>query len=226
MGKITRKEFSEMVGIRHTHVPTYAKRGKIHLEPDGEIDTSHPTNQEFISSRQGKLIGKSKPKKPATKAAKPKAQKKPVPKKDSQPVKKEKKSGVDTIDDIEYWERLDIAENNKKKRELEISIKEAELEKRKIDIDKKRGESVPTEYVTDIIRSVSDGLRTAYHDATETIILLIGSRHKMSSDDISYIRKQLNGVLNKSTDEGFDTAKKTLKAIAKDFSNKKGIGES
>lgn len=236
MGKISRKEFSEMTGIRHTHIPTYSKRGKIHLESDGSIDTSHPTNQEFISGRQKNIVKTSESKKDVKPI-------KPVKKKENKPLKapskkvtpkekkkptstKDKKAGVQTIEDVEYWERVDIAENNKRKRDLEISIKEAELEKRKIDIEKKRGEAVPTEYVTDIIRTVSDGLRTSYYDATETIILLIGSRTKLSSEDTSYIRKQLNGVLNKSIDEGFDTAQKTLKAVAKDFSNKKGIGES
>jgi hypothetical protein len=226
MAILSRKEFSEKTGIRHTHIPTYASRGKIVIESDGNIDTAHPTNQEFISARSGSPQAKKK----AAKVIAPKKKESAAnaEKNKPQPTKKVTKiSGkIKSIEGIEFMERLAIADDNKKKRELDIQLKESELEKRRLDNEKKRGEAVPTEYVTEMIRAVSDGLRNAYHDATETVIILIGSRIKMSSEDTGFVRKQLNSVLNKAVDEGFETANKTLEIVVKDFSNKRGTGES
>ena len=58
------------------------------------------------------------------------------------------------------------------------------------------------------------------------MILLIGHRTKMSNDDTSYVKKQLNSVVNQSVDDGYDEAFKTIEALAKEYGNKRGVGQS
>lgn len=205
MGKLSRKDFAELTGINDKHIPTYAKRGKLFIGEDGSIDDKHPLNKAFIFLKKTTVNEK-----PVKKVVKRKASN------DAEKVT------VVEPDDSEYLDRINA---NKAKLDLEIKIKEEDLIKRKLENEKKRGETMPTEFVKDLIRGYGSATRKAYKDSTETIILLIGHESKLTNEQTTKIRKQLNSVLNKAVDEAASIAIKTVDAIVKEYSQTRGVGE-
>ena len=229
MAIITRKEFLKITGIAATSVTVYRKRGKILFNEDGTIDTEHPTNAEFIAGRLNNQLSTKKPAKtPRRKESVLESKRASII--DTEESNKQGKKVivhemVTTVQDIEAKEAERIAIFNEKKRQIELKIKEEDLVKRRLENERKRGEALPTELIVDLVKEVSEGLRNAYQEATENIILLIGHRTKMTSEDSSYVRKQLNSVLNRSVDNGYDQAFKAIKALSNEYGSKRGVGQ-
>ena len=60
----------------------------------------------------------------------------------------------ESIEQMKLDETYTLIEANRRKAELDVKLKEADLEKKRLENEKKRGEALPTEFVVDLVKSV------------------------------------------------------------------------
>jgi len=226
MAKKTKKEFAEICGIRTKDLSVYILRSKVIVGSDGMIDDKNEHNIAFIANRGRKPKKEVIPK--TVRALKKKPITKPVQKK--KPVKslKENAPVIETpepkpepeIDSVLEAERLERAELDKAKLKADLQNKLLSADIARINKERLQGQLIPTDLAISVIKLQADSLKVAYHAAAEHLILIIGQRKKLNNKDISNIRRDLTGTINKAVDVGANESHKGIKRIVKEYSTK------
>jgi hypothetical protein len=212
MAEYSRKEFFELCGISKGNLAVNIKRGKVVLNANNKIDTNvkkYPMNVDFMEKRlNGPIKSESKPKTVAT--------------------KKEIKPVVLVSDESE----LEREERVREKYNVETRIKNADLEKKEIDLQiakvklaKTMGDVIPTDMVKDLFAQQFKSVTTSFHQAADNFIMDIAKRAGLKRDDIADLRGKLIEMINEGIVEAQIESKKAVRVIVKDYSEKRGVGE-
>lgn len=201
MARHTKKEFAALCSIETKTLSVYISRDKVIVDDNDLIDDTHPANKEFIQKQQNKKgkpdVGGS-PSKPKSEATEP---------------------------DEEKLERIGYVKMQREKAELDLAAKKNAIALQKIEIEKKRGELVPTESVKTVITLHSESIKTSYTEASDGIIVLFAQKGGLNAEDISDLRKRFKDLVNKAIKDSVEATGNLLDQIVAEFSVKRAPGQ-
>lgn len=220
MAIITRKELGEITNIHRGNIGVYIKRGKIVLTPDGKVDTEHEANKSFIEKHTENKKDKEQEKKSgslkaavAEKVIKEKTKKKITP----QPevlVPENEESASDSYHTLE--KKIKAADLKKKTVDTRIALlKEAKM----------KGENIPIDLVMNVFSQLGNAMITGYRSGSENFLQEICHRNKISDKEFSRLKGELIRIINECHNNSIEAAKKSLKKIQNDYSDRKERGE-
>lgn len=201
MARHNKREFSALCSIETKNLSVYISRGKVVLDDNDLIDDTHPTNKDFILRQHNK---KGKPKADA-------------------PVTKNMELNED--EKREATERISYVKSQRAKVELDLAEKQNRIELQKIEIEKKRGELLPTQDVKTVLTFHSESIKNSFVEGADGIIVLYAQKGGLNADDIAFMRRKLTDLVNKAIDDSIASSKAMLVSIVKEFSTKRGIGQ-
>lgn len=217
----TKKQFGALCGLSASNITTYIQRGK--LIPTGDlIDDTIPYNADFIRLRANKLAQPPLPIKAGNTQEKPQTvpdKVKELASKGTAKVKqaKEKKEKPE----VDY-DRYDVEMQQKS---LQLEKTQEEIEILKIKKEKLHGAVIPTELANAMMVTHSESLKVAYNEASENLIVIIGQKKQLSTNEIAEVRTELTRVVNSAIDKAIGLSSRTLKAIVAEYSQAKAVGE-
>lgn len=196
MARFTQKEFASECGVGTNYISSYTGQGYLKVDEDGFYDSEEPVNARFLAKRL---------------ARPPKKKDEDTPK---QPINPKTGEEIPTYEDserlVKYFDSL--------KREKEV-------EKLQIDIDKKKGEVIPSELIEPFFLLHSQSLTTEFKNAMEDSLRNICHLYSVSIADVAdfkgYITKRINEALDKAT----DSTVRQMKQLIQEYADKRGIGE-
>lgn len=183
-------------------------RGKVVLCDDAEhIDTTFPTNRDFMETQRAKR-GLKAPKAKTKNSAKPPTPKAP---KTEVPAQVEAAEGVLSLE--------------KQIKQADLKKKEQEIEKLKLQNAKLQGQLIPTELVKSLIREFSEAMKISYLDAVESYTTIVAKQKKLTREEESKIKQHFTALINDTLKKQGVNAKKQLKNIVEDYQEVRGKGE-
>lgn len=195
-----------MCGMETNALYVYVKRNEI--EFDGEyVDTDNETNHRFLGKRVAK--GKSK----AVLSTMdlntspvyiPRTGAERSPKLENIPEYAESEQLV------KYWDSV--------KREKEV-------EKLQIEIDKKRGEVIPSELMPPIVLQHNQSIITAIKNQQEEWLRKFAKRHNMTVIETADAKSELIAWINEAMKKATRLTINSLDTIVQDYAEKRGIGQ-
>ncbi len=187
----TRAQFAELTGKTRAHISTYIKRGKIILSGK-YIDDSIPQNKEIMNRwiKQSAKKGIKGIKEPKIKTSPPKGIEEPQ----IQPDQFE--GGLDAV-----------------KKQAEIDLKHAQIEKTKLQNQKLRGEAIPTDMVKNVVSVLGHSFQSSYKNGAEALILDFCHKMKASAKIEAEMKGKLINLINKSHENSITEAKKSIETI-------------
>ena len=195
MPRHSKKEFSNLCGIKTKALSVYIARAKVILDDNELIDDTHPANLDFMErhkNKNGKVI-------------KPKV--------------------VSEPDDEVAKERLVYVQDQRKKLKIDMEARQNEVELQKIKIQRQRGEMIPTDSVKQVFDLHSESIKSAYVEASDNVIVVMGQRKGFTAEDIAHVRKQFVGIVNRAVDGAIKGTQAALDALVDEFSVKRGVGQ-
>lgn len=208
----TKKEFSELCGIKTKELAVYISRGKVVMS--GEyIDDKNEANASFLR----KFSEKKKASFVAPSVPAPFIPETPSVIKEERPFIPEVPR--DTSSAINPYM-------------LERETKIAELEKKRVDIriaklkeDKLMGDLIPTDLVRSLIMLQSESTKFAFNEGCENLIVLIAQKKQLNATEVADIRSKLSALINKCIDNSISFSTKKLKTIVTEYSQKRDVGD-
>ena len=225
MALLTAKEIAQRIGMAPKQVYTYRERGKLVVGERGLYDTAHPTNAAFL----GKYVTKFETKQEIQSILdestddeddEPQTAKQPATKK-----KKSKKEDDKEEDDPTkgFSLRLLTAELLKKERSAEQA--QLLLQKTQLELDKKRGEVVPSAAVTPLFQAHNRNIIFEFKNFTDELLRQIASSHDINLEEQAKWRKFLTDGINRALSKSVDNTIAQLDDIISEFAVKRGVGE-
>ena len=196
MAFLTKREFSMACGMETNQLAVNIKRGEV-IVKDKYIDTDDPTNAAFMEKRVAK--GKVKQLTQIGLAAQP-----VVPKDPSIPSYEESEQRV------KYFDAL--------KREKEV-------EKLQLDIQKKRGEVIPSELIPPVILQHNQSIITAMKNEFDDWLRNHAKKYDLGTNEIAEIRTQAVGWINNGMTKATAMSVRAVENIVRDYQEKRGVGE-
>ena len=195
--KYSKKEFAAHCGILTKELSVYIGRKKVVVVKD-EIDSLNPVNDLFVK----KMLAKK-------------------PKEAADPEKHESEKRQPLIPK----EENPLVELNRQKGSLEIRQKQNSLQLQQMEIDKKRGELVPTALIRNLIVQHSESLKAAFADISDNLLEIMAQKKGFTREEISDLRAQNRRLINLSVDTTVLNSKKRMGTIVEEYSKKRGVGE-
>ena len=200
----TKNDFAKLCGLQPKNLYTYIDRKKVFVI-NNLIDDTDQNNKLFLEKQRSKRgLDGDQPEAVKTKVVK-------APKKEST--------------DEEIRTKNTLTDLLKEKNGLEIHEKKNRIEMQKFEIQKKRGELIPTASVKSLVTLHSENMKTAYVEASDNLIVILAQRKGMSATELSDVRKQFLIIVNKAIDNAVDSSKRMLGVIVEEFSAKRGVGQ-
>lgn len=210
MGVIPKKDFAELCGLPTNKLWSYVQRGKIILLSDGMIDVSDPRNKAFLEKRKGRLIA-------------------------SNPEQKQEKTRTKSViqaiipettdlKDVEIHEGQSYTESERQLKYLDTLKRRKEIEKLEIDIQKKRGEVVPSDLIKPVFLQHNQSILTAFKNATDEILRIFGKKRSLSVNESAEIKTELVNTINLSIAKAIEASIKSVEIIIEQHSEARGIG--
>lgn len=214
----TKKEFAAMCGMDTKKLSVYAGRKPVKVVYSGEyVDDSIEPNKSFLKKRQSimadapKLVAKKDPKIVENQPEVPDISAPNFEKPDKPNVKSPKRDTTGTL----YEEKT-----------------EAEIEKIKVDTrlkllqeKQKKGQSMPTDAAKVMIAQLGKAFITKFQVAADNFLMEIAKTKDLSRTEVALMRNRLAEIINDSSSESVEEAKRYMRAVIKEISIKRGVGE-
>lgn len=211
-----RLEFAALCGLTPGNLSNYIKRRKVVVNDDDEIDGTLAGNKHFLEKRQAFMANKQLITNEEYEGG-------PVL------VKKGKKNGaviVPNPDPVDKIIKKDTMFNlDMDQKSLDIRKRQEEIELLELKKQKMQGLLIPTGLVRSVVMTQAESLKIAYNEASENLIIVLGSKKQFSTIEIADIRKELVKIINTAVDNSVDLAKRSIASIVKEYSELKGVGE-
>lgn len=210
MPDIDRKTFATMCGTTVAIVNVNVKRNKVIVMDNGLIDTDNKLNNNFMVRYQKKAQEKKKkPVKEVISETYDKVVKRPAPKNREKQNKESKE--VDGLD--------------LRKKKAEVLKVEREAYLKLLDINKKNGEALPTDFVirmtTVVVREMLVNFDKGVVRIADKFVGIFGGDRKM----LSKVNKELNILKQKIIDEAKEDVKFQIDKAIKEYSVTRNKGE-
>lgn len=198
MALYNKKEFSILCGIETKNLSVYISRKKVVLNENDLIDDKNQINAAFIIKASAKIENKS-----------------------VEPVVYEAKvirnTTKNTEEQEEDNENLSIAALDRKKLELDIEKKQADLEKVVLSNSRAKGEVIPFGLIKPLITQNNQSLTTEFKNAADGIILEIAKKKDLSSIEVAELNGVLVSVINNAIRKATELSIKNLDIIIEDY---------
>jgi len=235
MPRYSKKEFIDMCFISHATLSMAVKRHQVIPNTNNEIDTSLAINNDFLIARiekqKIKLLkasGEYEPepvieevviKQKAVTVKKVKNKSIPTPK---APVKIPKPPVVRKRELSEADAKIekDAAAGynlDRTKKLLEIESLENSNKIKKIQLDKLNGVVIPTELAMILFAQHSKSITTAFHQAAEKYIVLLGKSYGVNKEDQAKMRGDLIAVVNKAVEDGLEISRNGIDNVVEEY---------
>jgi hypothetical protein len=223
MALLTAKEIAQRIGMAPKQVYTYRTRGVLVVGERGLYDTAHPTNAAFLNKYITKFETKQEIQSILDESTddddEPQVSKQPATKK-----KKDKKEDNKEEDPTEGFAlRLLTADLLRKERSAEQAA--LLLQKTQLELDKKRGEVVPSAAVTPLFQSHNRNIIFEFKNFTDELLRQLASSHDINLEEQAKWRKFLTDGINRALSKSVDSTIAQLDDIISEFSVKRGVGE-
>ncbi len=194
MALFSKKEFSDKCGIGTNVLAIYLKRKKVVLNENDLIDDKNQINAAFIIKATAKVQNKS-----------------------VDPVVYEAKIVKNIQEHEDDNENLSIAALDRKKLELDIEKKQADLEKVVLSNSRAKGEVIPFGLIKPLITQNNQSLTTEFKNAADGIILEIAKKKDLSSIEVAELNGVLVSVINNAIRKATELSIKNLDIIIEDY---------
>lgn len=190
-----------MCGMESNALSVYINpsRGQVIVNEANYIDTDDPVNDMFLKKRIAK--GKAQPMTLSSPAFIP-------------------KSSFKGLEDIPSYE-----ESEQRTKYFDSLKREKEVEKLKIEIEKKRGEVIPSELIKPVFTQHNTSLLTTFKNATDHILIEFAKIKDMNPQEIAQMRGIMTGAINEGIMAANASTEKQLENIISEYSEKRGVGE-
>jgi len=231
MAKYSKKELRSFLSIQANYLNSYISKGSVIVNENNEIDDRVPENADFIK----RMLDRKKQKERKEKAEKGV--------KDGNEVAKDNVK-VDANLENRYSERANELQDEIKnqkfstdlegktayelkqiKEKREIEYKETQIALNEIKRQKLEAELVPTDLIRSLFARNAKSITTAFHQELDTYITRLQARLKLSSEEVSKMRKEVIETTNKAIEDATSQSKDDLKKIVEEYSNKRERGE-
>lgn len=205
MNEVTLKDFAKSLGVEVKNLYTYIKRGQIVIDADNNVDLGNAINKTFISKRNSKKIS-SIPKPIKINVAEP---------------------SEDDIIDSEISETgiLSLDKSTELLQHRRAIKTDLENKKLQIDIEKRRGEVIPSAPIAPIVFQLKQYWLTHAKIAFEKALIEIGHKYEITSDDLAYFRGENTRLINDAMVASTLEFTSNLESIVSQFSIKRSVGE-
>lgn len=242
MALITKKEFAELCGKTTAWLSNYtnpARKTRIIVRQDGLIDTTDPMNISFLQ-KHAVTTGEDDTTAPQAKGKKTNLSKTVAAPPDNEVnelVELDGNASVmpavgDVLSKISAGEWKTLAGMLPEYQVIEKILKyndtvkrEKEIEKLKLEIEKKRGEVIPVAPIEVLVFQFKQHILTQGKLTYEAFLNEIGHKYSITSDDMAEYRKYFINNLNNSMLRATENFKKGLESALTEYAAKRGVGE-
>ena len=221
MPKFKRSEFAELCGVTNGYLKNYINRGSLIEDDDGgfTVDHLHRQNELFYEKRKNGV------------KLRPTEKTKPAKQKQNVVAPKQKVSSSNRIPrDFGSGQVTEgtqmVLQLDRKKKEADLEAAELNIEIKKIELAKKRGEVIPTDLATTVFRNHFKSVTKAFHQGANNFIATIAKRAGIPKDDLADLRGELIEIVNDSVKDAAEDSKADIDNIVKEYAAKRGVGQS
>jgi hypothetical protein len=210
MALLTKQEFADRCGIETKALSVYISRKKVIVGENDLIDDRNDKNRVFLEKRQAKAV-----------------------KLDDVPPQQ--------IPREETWIDPDLAENENDPYDIssippllvsERLLKHLDTQKRTAEIsllrikeEKIKGTVIPSELVQPIVLQHNQHILMEQKNSDEEMLAMFAHKYSISGEDVAYIRGEWVKRRNSAIKTATEGTIKSVEAIIKDFSEKRGAGD-
>lgn len=198
---VDKKEFSKLCGKPVNKLWTYIDRGKIILLGDGKLDTNDPRNRAFLEKWAARTDTKTEIQDPAVIESKIQL---PAP---------------------EQSEGQSYTESERQLKYLDTIKRQKEIEKLEIEIQKKKGEVVPSELIKPVFLQHNQSIITEFKNATDELIRIFSKKRSLTVEEVAEIKGEATETINNAINKATFSTVKAVESIVLEHQDKKNVGE-
>lgn len=198
---VDKKEFSKLCGKPVNKLWTYIDRGKIILLGDGKLDTNDPRNKAFLEKWAARTDTNTPIQTPTI-----------LESKIQQPAP-------------EQSEGQSYTESERQLKYLDTIKRQKEIEKLEIEIQKKKGEVVPSELIKPVFLQHNQSIITEFKNATDEIIRIFSKKRSLTVEEVAEIKGETTETINNAINKATFSTVKAVESIVSEHQDKKNIGE-
>ena len=222
MPKLTAQEFADLCEMGTNQLSISINRDKKVVVKDDLIDTDNPVNKQFLEKRKitnerAAARGKA-PFVPKHAGKKISAAKTPPQAKTPTATPATTKKNTTAPDPGEYG-------HSKELERLRVANAELERQKRLLDLEKKRGETIPVELFRGLLKQNNQMYIRAFQQSLERVVDRVGIKYKASAADQAEMRKTVIGEINTGVKAAHKEILSQIKLIVSEYSDTKERGE-
>lgn len=206
MAIFSKKEFATQCGISTSYLSVQIKRSKVVLNDEDKIDTSNERNALYLEKNKKANISLS-----VDPVQKVQSTVKNVPTSDAP------KEDSGEIPSFNVSERL--------LKYLDTQKREKEVEKLSIEIQKKRGEVIPSELIKPVFLQHNQYILMEMKNADEEMLSLMLHKYDIKSEDVAFLRAEWTKRRNACITNAISASLKGVSSIVSEFTEKKGVGQ-
>lgn len=215
MALLSKKEFAEQCGIPTNNLSVQISRGKVVLTDAGLVDTANEKNRAFWEKRLSKKAAETETPEqtPATSQ---------IQTKKNVPVTFSDEADAEVILP-ESIPALNVSE--RKLKYLDTEKRAREIEKLVLDIEKKKGEVIPSELIKPVFLQHNQHILHAMKNADEEILTQISHKYSITAPDMAYMRGKSIEIRNAAMQKATDSSIKSIANIINEFAEKRTAGQ-
>lgn len=198
-----------MCGMNSRKLSIYIGREKVVLTGDDYINDTDEKNRLFLEKHSNKEV-----KEPIVKS--------------KEPVKKDSnidESNTESEDEQKIDPAKPLYQIEREKKIADLEKTKAETVYKELQIAKIKGQQIPTELVKSVVSILSKSLVSAFKDGSDLMLIEISKRKKLSGTETAELKGLFTKIINESSIKAMAEARKGIKIIANDFSEKREVGE-
>lgn len=208
MALLSKKEFAAACGIKTNTLSVQIMRGKVICENE-LIDSNNEKNKFFLEKQSSRK---------------------------QEPVEKQEKTSIEIVKqsiipdntplkDVESNEGQSYTESERQLKYLDTLKRRKEIEKLEIDIQKKRGEVVPSELIKPVFLQHNQSIITEFKNATDEVIRIFSKKKSLTINEVAEIKGELIQSINVAIGKATLASVKGVESIILNHSEKRGVGE-
>lgn len=207
----TKKAFAELACMPTNKLAVFISRKKVILLGDGMIDDADPRNRLFLEKWRGRT---DEPIDETEQAPKEK------------PVKVTKKNAFAGEEEaVIVGTGQTYTESERQLKYLDTIKRQKEIEKLDIDIQKKRGEVVPSELIKPIFLQHNQSILTEFKNATDEILRIFSKKKSLTVNEVAEIKGEMTSCINEAINKAIASSKKAVQSVIDEHKETKWVGE-
>ena len=200
MALLTKKEVADLCGLETKNLSVYITRGKVVVGENDLIDSTVDKNRAFIEKRKNKTVN--------IQIQTPTVLESKIP---QQPTEKS--------------EGQTYTESERQLKYLDTIKREKEIEKLEIEIQKKKGEVVPSELIKPVFLQHNQSILTEITNRTDEFVRIFSKKKSLTVNEVAEMRGELTSWINESMNKAILSSIKSVESIIEEHQLKKSVGE-